>query len=231
MNDTPLWRWLRARRYALPQQAGGWLPAPDAAAGARIARRLSRRGIAVPIGYFQGDADGADAIVAAYGRIAATPLPPGSYLSVKAPPLGFCPQRLRRIAEAGAAAGLPVLLDAHAPADADATLAALAALLPDFPDSGIALPARWRRSAADAARLSGTSARIRVVKGEWADPLCDAADGDAAYLRLIDALAGRAAPVANTRRARSTRCRGRTRNTLSRLPSPTRWLSIAPCAA
>ena len=196
MNDTPLWRWLRARRYALPQQAGGWLPAPDAAAGARIARRLSRRGIAVTLGYFQGDADGADAIVAAYGRIAAAPLPPGSYLSVKAPPLGFCPQRLRRIAEAGAAAGLPVLLDAHAPADADATLAALAALLPDFPDSGIALPARWRRSAADAARLSGTSARIRVVKGEWADPLCDAADGDAAYLRLIDALAGRAAPVA-----------------------------------
>ena len=86
MNDTPLWRWLRARRYALPQQAGGWLPAPDAAAGARIARRLSRRGIAVTLGYFQGDADGADAIVAAYGRIAATPLPPGSYLSVKAPP-------------------------------------------------------------------------------------------------------------------------------------------------
>ena len=85
---------------------------------------------------------------------------------------------------------------AHAPADADATLDALAALLPDFPDSGIALPARWRRSAADAARLSGTSARIRVVKGEWADPLCDAADGDAAYLTLIDALAGRAAPVA-----------------------------------
>ena len=34
------------------------------------------------------------------------------------------------------------------------------------------------------------------MKGEWADPLCDAADGDAAYLRLIDALAGRAAPVA-----------------------------------
>lgn len=34
------------------------------------------------------------------------------------------------------------------------------------------------------------------MKGEWADPLCDAADGDAAYLTLIDALAGRAAPVA-----------------------------------
>ena len=79
MNDTPLWRWLRARRYALPQQAGGWLPAPDAAAGARIARRLSRRGIAVTLGYFQGDADGADAIVAAYGRIAAAPLPHAEY--------------------------------------------------------------------------------------------------------------------------------------------------------
>ena len=65
-----------------------------------------------------------------------------------------------------------------------------------IPGTGFALPARWRRSLADAAAFRDTSARIRVVKGEWADPAGDEADVTANYLRLVASLAGRARPVA-----------------------------------
>jgi proline dehydrogenase len=118
------------------------------------------------------------------------------YLSVKAPPLGFDPVRLRRIAEAAAGAGLALMFDAHAPKDADRTLEAVAGFLPEFPGTGFALPARWRRSASDAAEFRDSSARIRVVKGEWADPDRPDPDVEADYLALVARLAGRAAPVA-----------------------------------
>ena len=37
--------------------------------------------------------------------------------------------------------------------------------------------------------------RIRLVKGEWADPVSDVADPAAAFVELAATLAGRAAPV------------------------------------
>jgi proline dehydrogenase len=114
---------------------------------------------------------------------------------VKAPPLHFDPVHLRRIADSAASAGLPLMFDAHAAKDADRTLEAVEGLLADFPGTGFALPARWRRSMADAARFRDTTARIRVVKGEWADPDWEDPDLDAAYIRLVSRLAGRSAPV------------------------------------
>ncbi len=61
--------------------------------------------------------------------------------------------------------------------------------------AGVALPARWRRSSADAQALRDGPCRIRLVKGEWADPSADVPDPFAAYLALTESLAGRAAPV------------------------------------
>ncbi|HEV2867122.1 MAG TPA: proline dehydrogenase, partial [Allosphingosinicella sp.] len=52
------------------------------------------------------------------------------------------------------------------------------------------------RSTADAARFRETSARIRIVKGEWSDTAAAERDVEADYLRLVTGLAGRAAPVA-----------------------------------
>src|SRR5690606_4358230 len=84
----------------------------------------------------------------------------GAYLSVKAPPLGFCPARLRALANAGATAGMPLMLDAHGPADAEATIAATEQLLADFPGTGCVLPARWRRSSADAGATVAATGRL-----------------------------------------------------------------------
>lgn len=184
----------RTVRYALPRHLGRLLPAPDAERTASRCARLNRRGCAVTAGYFHADDAAPDAIAAANIAMAGllAPQGPGSYLSVKAPPMGFDTALLGSIAQAAEAAGIGLLLDAHAPKDTDATLALAAAL----PGMGIALPARWQRSAGDAAHFRNMAARIRIVKGEWADPQGDVPDIAKAYLALVRSLAGRKAPVA-----------------------------------
>lgn len=185
---------LRDARYALPGRIERSFRGPDSAAAARLCRRAHATGLATAVGYFQAERSRPEEIVAAYFAVAArlARLSGDSYLSVKAPPLAFDTAQLHAIADRGFA----LLFDAHAPADAARTLDAAAALLPAFPRTGVALPARWRRSPGDAARFRDTTARIRIVKGEWADPDWPDADIGAAFLRLVGDLAGRTAPVA-----------------------------------
>lgn len=191
---------LRDWRYALPHVVERHVRGPDAAAVQRQALRRIAAGDRVTIGYFQGAGDGADHIVAANRTVAALLAGHGGavHLSVKAPPLGFARDRLSAIAEAAGAADMAIMFDAHAPRDADATFRALEDLSRGHVGCGIVLPARWRRSAADAARLRDTDVRLRLVKGEWPDEGGDGGgDGDvtARYLALARGLAGRSAPV------------------------------------
>jgi proline dehydrogenase len=185
---------LRKARYALPRHVERVVPGPGPGSAVRRCAALHRHGLAATVGYFQSAEALPEEIVAANLAVAARLADRGgdSYLSVKAPPLGFDAARLRAIADAG----LALMFDAHAAKDADRTLAAARDLLPDFPRTGFALPARWRRSLADAAAFRESPARIRLVKGEWADPEWTGADIEANYLRLAARLAGRAGPVA-----------------------------------
>jgi proline dehydrogenase len=184
-------------RYALPGYIERVVRGPGPLAAARRCRALNRGGLAATVGYFQaGDARPED-IVAANRAVAGLLAGGGDVcLSVKAPPLKFDPDHLRSVAEAARTAGLALMFDAHALRDAERTLAAAAGLLREFPRIGFALPARWRRGLADAARFRDGPARIRVVKGEWADPDWGDPDVESNYLGLIASLAGRAAPVA-----------------------------------
>ena len=192
------WAYLRDLRYALPGAIERHVSGPDAASASRLCDRLHRQGLASSIGYFQAGNATPDAIVAAnvaacraLGDRAAD-----CYLSVKAPPLACDRQRVNVIAQAALAAGLPIVFDAHAPKDATATLALVEMLLADYPGTGFALPARWLRSADDVRHFRDSTARIRLVKGEWADPAWHCDDLDARYLALVTMLAGRRAPVA-----------------------------------
>jgi proline dehydrogenase len=189
---------LRNARYALPHLVERLVPGPGPRAAARRCRKLNRKGLAATLGYFQAATgrpeDIVAANVAAAGHLAARE--GDAYLSVKAPPLRFEPALLRRIADAAGAANMTLMFDAHAPKDAERTLNAVADLLDEFPGTGFVLPARWIRSRGDAARFRDTGARIRLVKGEWADPEWRGTDVEASYLALVARLAGRAAPVA-----------------------------------
>ncbi len=189
---------LRDARYALPGMIERNLRGPGPAVAAGLCRQAHAKGLAATIGYFQTEDARPAEIVAAYVAVAARlgKLPGETSLSVKAPPLAFDTALLHAIADAASTAGLALMFDAHAPADADRTLDTVAGLLPACPRTGFALPARWRRSLADAARFRDGGARIRIVKGEWADPDWPDADIGANFLRLVAALAGRRAPVA-----------------------------------
>jgi proline dehydrogenase len=192
------WAALRKARYAFPHLVERVVPGPGPRAAVRRCRALDRKGLAATLGYFQRSGSPPEEIVAA--NIAAVALLAAgggdAYLSVKAPPLAFDPFRLREIAEAAAAAGTTLMFDAHAPKDSNRTLAAVSDLLADFPRTGFAMPARWLRSRGDATAFRESSARIRLVKGEWADPDWRGMDIEASYLALAARLAGRSAPVA-----------------------------------
>jgi proline dehydrogenase len=192
------WAALRKARYALPGHVERLVPGPGPGAASRRCRALARHGLAATVGYFQSGDARPEEIVAANKAVAGLLADRRGdvYLSVKAPPLAFDPAHLRSVADAAAAAGLALMFDAHAPRDAERTLQAVAGFLRDSPRTGFALPARWRRSMADAAAFRESSARIRVVKGEWADPQWADPDVEANYLGLVARLAGRAAPVA-----------------------------------
>lgn len=190
-----LWARLRDARYALPGQIERWLDGPGAGSAVRTSARLGKAGLGTTLGYFQRASDGPEAILVANLAAAAALTGQNAYLSVKAPPLGFDHDRIEAVAAAAAAAGTTILLDAHAPRDAAPTLDLLERLLAAYPGTGCAVPARWERSAEDVERLRDSSARIRLVKGEWADPVDDG-DIEERYVVLARMLAGRSAPVA-----------------------------------
>jgi len=183
-----VWAALRAARYALPELIGRRLPAPGAVGAAMLGERLARRGRSAAFGYFADDDSTPSAISAAYCLLGEALRPgSGAYLALKAPQLAFDPVILGEIA----ASGFELMLDAHAADQADQTLA-----LAERFSAGCVLPSRWRRSAADAGRLRAGASRIRLVKGEWADPAGEKPDWHESYLEVAALLAGRAAPVA-----------------------------------
>jgi proline dehydrogenase len=192
------WALLRDARYALPHLVERVAPGPGPAAAIRICDRLARRGFATTVGYFQNGDTPPDEVAAATSAVARllAERPRDVYLSVKAYPLEFDAARLRDIAETAATANLALMFDAESPNDAERSLGLALGLLAEFPRTGVVLPARWRRSAADAARFRDTTARIRIVKGERSDPDWGGGDAEASYLALVARLAGRDAPVA-----------------------------------
>jgi proline dehydrogenase len=153
---------------------------------ASAARSLRRLGKPVSVSYFQaGDAAPAE-VAATFCELVEGLGGVDALLALKAPALGFDEALVRQIA----AGGVPLVFDSLTEAHAERTLA-----LAETLSAGAALPARWRRSPADARRLRDGPCRVRLVKGEWADPQGDVADSAEAYLDLVRILAGRRAPV------------------------------------
>jgi proline dehydrogenase len=181
---------LRDARYALPAFIEHAIPGEPARAAADSCARLGRHGLATTAGYFPSSDAQPATVAAAYGELAKAIAAFGgsTLLAVKASPLAFDIHALRRIATVG----VPLAFDALAEPSAARTLA----LAEELGGAAVTLPARWRRSAGDALRLRDGPSRIRIVKGEWADPAGDVRDVAAAYLDLAASLAGRRAAVA-----------------------------------
>ncbi len=182
---------------------------PDAV---QACRRLSARGRANTLGYFNTDSESprsvADSSLAALDALAG--LGPGGYLSIKAPALGFDAELIGEIVDRAVRGSVGIHFDSHEIDQADATFVAIRTALDRFNRQrvaeadgsrdgsrfvGYSLPGRWTRSLDDADRIIELGIRPRVVKGQWGDPAEPGIDSRAGFLAVIDRLAGRARAV------------------------------------
>jgi proline dehydrogenase len=95
----------------------------------------------------------------------------------------------RRVCEAAAAIGTTVTLDMEDHTTVDSTLAILADLRRDFPQTGAVLQAYLLRTEDDARALAVDGSRVRLVKGAYKEPASAAyqskRDVDLAYARCL----------------------------------------------
>lgn len=156
-----------------------------------VAMRLLGAGYAVTLAYWDGGAPPSQVEAEVAGCIAALAgcrLVPR--VAVKAPQLGFDPDALGRLAAQAREAGVGLVLDSHAPDEAPRTLELARVVREHGATTGVAIPARWDRSPADARAASADGLDVRVVKGQWAEPGRREADPDlrAACDRVVAAL-------------------------------------------
>ncbi|HLO65243.1 MAG TPA: proline dehydrogenase family protein [Azonexus sp.] len=175
-----------------------YIAGPGLADALRTYDRLAEQGKVATIGYFNPTRQPASEI-AEVARAVVAALAAGrqdGYVSLKVPPMGYDIGLVEDIARRAAAADVGVHFDSHAIDTTDPTFACVEAALRQTPQVSCTLPARWPRSLDDAERAIALKLRVRVVKGQWADPAHPDIDINAAYLRLVDRLAGRARAVA-----------------------------------
>jgi proline dehydrogenase len=98
---------------------------------------------------------------------------------------------VRPVVEAATAIGTTVTLDMEDHRTVDSTLAVLADLRKEHPDTGAVLQAMLHRTEGDAKSLALTGSRVRLVKGAYNEPATVAhqkKDVDAAYARCLEIL-------------------------------------------
>ena len=99
---------------------------------------------------------------------------------------------VRPVVEAATAIGTTVTLDMEDHRTVDSTLAVLAELRKEHPDTGAVLQAMLFRTEDDAKALAVTGSRVRLVKGAYNEPAEVAHQKkkavDAAYLRCLEIL-------------------------------------------
>jgi proline dehydrogenase len=181
-----------ARRLAASHLAG---PGVDDAL--RLAERFAARGWSCALGPWVAPDSSSKDNLSLYGRAldALAAGRPGAYLSIKLSTLGYDDGMFAELLSRAAQSGTRVHSDSIGPDSADRTMAMVGRAAARFRNVGATLPAGWRRSRGDAARILEWSIPVRIVKGQWADPAGAVPDLRGAFLELARSLAGAAATV------------------------------------
>ncbi|MGY2082965.1 proline dehydrogenase family protein [Blastococcus sp. SYSU DS0539] len=170
-------------------------------------RSLTSDGIAVTLDHLGEDVtDRAqarrtrDAYLAALEALAPLGLGPAAEVSVKLSAFGqalpdghdLALELVRPVVEAASAAGTTVTLDMEDHRTVDATLATVAELRKEHPQTGAVLQSMLHRTEDDAKALAVSGSRVRLVKGAYDEPETVAhrsrKDVDAAYARCLEIL-------------------------------------------
>ncbi len=118
-----------------------------------------------------------------------------SYLSIKAPSFGYELEHLMKIIAEAKADTTKIHFDSMYPASAQMTFDLLHEAVKIYPNLGCTLPARWDRSLADTAHVIKSQCSVRVVKGQWADPLHRDIDIESNFEAIVRSLAGKVPKV------------------------------------
>jgi proline dehydrogenase len=164
----------------------------------KACRRLEAANLSTTLCYWNVEQESAQQVMGAYlGALdALVGEKRDCYLSIKAPALKFDRACLSQVLDRGRSLGVRLHFDSLAPEAADATFYLIAEALPQNPGLGCTLPGRWHRSLADADWAAQRQVQVRVVKGQWEDPVKPEIDLREGFLAVIDRLAGRAHYVA-----------------------------------
>ncbi len=160
-----------------------------------VARRLGGEGASSTLGFWETrelvGRSVADAYLAAVGQLAGLGL--DSTLSIKPPAMRFDHRWAAELAALAERLGVRIHCDSHGPEVADRSHEMERAMLDHMPGASLSttLPGRWTRSLSDAERVIAGGLGVRVVKGQWPDPLDPKRDARAGFLEVIDRLAGR----------------------------------------
>ncbi len=189
--------WLYAQSFT-KRASRSYVAGAELANAVQVCQRLKQQGTATTVGYWNADSDAyrfvADAYLNALTVLASEKL--NTYLSIKAPALGLTRGLVTEVAAQAQQAGLGLHFDSLEPEVADETFTLIAAAARECKQIGCTLPGRWQRSLRDAELAIELGLRVRVVKGQWADPLQPEMDLRAGFLNVIDGLAGRTRHVA-----------------------------------
>lgn len=111
-------------------------------------------------------------------------------LSIKLTALHYSSTLFSDVVWHAKALDIPLLIDAQHPESAPRSLALLEYGLQRYRNIGYTLPARWRRSVIDAEKILDMQIPVRIVKGQWNDPLNLHTNVRRRYLNLVDMFAG-----------------------------------------
>jgi proline dehydrogenase len=192
---APAARARHAARRLAARAARRYVAGPELADALRAQQRLRDQGTATTLGYWGRAGEPVAAVEAVYDEaVIALAARPGAQLSIKPPAFAGDAARLEAFTRRALAAGVAVHADSLDPERAGDGLD-LAARCAGA-GVGATLPGRWVRSVQDAARLRDLDVPLRLVKGQWADPLQPRHDPAAGLLAVAHVLAGRSALVA-----------------------------------
>lgn len=185
-------------RFALYAAGRVYVPGYELNDALNIAHAIAPEKIAVTLGYFHSASDTPERIARISQEIisAVSDFHPKGYLSIKAPALGYDSTLIASLVRASTEHDLVAHFDSHEYFTADSTLDRVREATAVGGKVGLTIPGRWLRSLDDADEACAQGIRVRVVKGEWADPTAPCIDLSQGFLNVIDRLAGNARQVA-----------------------------------
>jgi proline dehydrogenase len=172
--------------------------APTVESAQRICLDLRDNGFGSTVCFWNGDSDALETITSSCLKLLELlhSLDSHSYLSIKLPAMRFDQGAVDVIVKTAASMSRLVHFDSHGPEDAGRMFATIENALRHNGKLGCTIPGRWLRSVEDAHTAAAWKLRVRVVKGQWADPQKPDMDMNAGFLKVIDELRGRATCVA-----------------------------------